>query len=88
MIEWINITSNGKKPNTFTAKSASIEMTVTNADRIQKGWILKLSILSDSYRIFPLKCKTLEEAKAKAIEIAKAEIDRLVKDAEALKLKR
>lgn len=85
MIEWIDITSNGKKPNTFTAISGGIKMTVTCADRINKGWIFKLSIFTDSsYKTFPLKVKTLEEAKAKAIEIAKAEIAKLVEDAKAL----
>lgn len=79
------MTSNGKKPNTFTAISGGIKMTVTCKDSQYKGWILKLSIFSDSsYFVFPLKCKTLEEAKANAIEIAKAEIAKLAEDAKAL----
>lgn len=86
MIEWEDTTIVDKeKPNTFTAKSGQIKMTVTCKDSQYNGWVLHLFILSDStYRVFPLKCKTLDEAKAKAVEIAKAEIFKLIEDAKAL----
>ena len=93
MIDWKDTTrystglfaDSNEKPNTFTAISGEIKMTITCKDSQYKGWVLLLYIRSDNVcRAFPLKCKTLEEAKAKAISIAKAEVAKLVKDAEAL----